>query len=168
MIDSDRVITLDELVESVPEVLIREAKQRVSAEEHAVEEVNYSIKDPLSMSKDLSKAQRIRLYMENNPEARNKDVVEALKGFSVTAADVANVKSIAKRQAASSRSSSRVETPVASAARKPVSPSTTMTNPGSSITLPELEAGVAFVKTAGSIMRAKHLLIIMSRSKLVR
>jgi hypothetical protein len=129
MIDSDRVITLDELVESVPEVLIREAEQRVSAEEHAVEEVNYSIKDPLSMSKDLSKAQRIRLYMENNPEARNKDVVEALKGFSVTAADVANVKSIAKRQAASSRSSSRVETPVASAARKPVSPSTTMTKP---------------------------------------
>ena len=78
MIDSDRVITLDDLVESVPEVLVREAEEKMNTAQSAVEEVNYSIKDPLSMSKELSKAQRIRLYMENNPEARNRDVVEAL------------------------------------------------------------------------------------------
>jgi hypothetical protein len=40
-----------------------------------------------------------------------------------------------------------------------------MTSAGASITLPELEAGVAFVKTAGSIMRAKHLLIIIEQIK---
>jgi hypothetical protein len=164
MIDSDRVITLDDLVESVPEVLVREAEEKMSSAQNAVEEVNYSIKDPLSMSKELSKAQRIRLYMENNPEARNRDVVEALTPFNVTAADVANVKSIAKRQGGGI-STVRSETPAASAAKKAASSSTSITSPGSSITLPELEAGVAFVKMAGSIMRAKHLLIIIEQIK---
>lgn len=164
MIDSDRVITLDDLVESVPEVLVREAEERMNSAQSAAEEVNYSIKDPFSMTKELSKAQRIRLYMENNPEARNKDVVEALKQFRVSAADVANVKSIAKRQAGNSRPS-RVEPSVASSVKRPVSSGTSMTSPGASITLPELEAGVAFVKTAGSIMRAKHLLIIIEQIK---
>ena len=79
MIDTDRFITLDDLVESVPEVLVREAEQKMSSAQSAVEEVNYSIKDPLSMSKELSKAQRIRLFMDSNPEARNRDVVEALQ-----------------------------------------------------------------------------------------
>jgi hypothetical protein len=164
MIDSDRVITLDDLVESVPEVLVREAEEKMSNVQSAVEEVNYSIKDPLSMSKELSKAQRIRLYMENHPEARNRDVVEALQQFSVTAADVANVKSIAKRQGGGA-ASKREQASMPSVAKKPSSPSTSMTSPGSSITLPELEAGVAFVKTAGSIMRAKHLLIIIEQIK---
>jgi hypothetical protein len=164
MIDSDRLITLDDLVESVPEVLVREAEEKMNSAQSAAEEVNYSIKDPLSMTKDLSKAQRIRLYMENNPEARNRDVVEALKQFSVTAADVANVKSIAKRQGGGTPSArSEVAAP---AVGKKVSPAGTgMTSPGASITLPELEAGVAFVKTAGSIMRAKHLLIIIEQIK---
>jgi len=164
MIDSDRVITLDDLVESVPEVLVREAEEKMNTAQSAVEEVNYSIKDPLSMSKELSKAQRIRLYMENNPEARNRDVVEALKQFSVTAADVANVKSIAKRQGGSV-GSGRSEAPAAAPKRPAAATSTSISSPGSSITLPELEAGVAFVKTAGSIMRAKHLLIIIEQIK---
>jgi len=164
MIDSDRFITLDDLVESVPEVLVREAEEKMNSAQSAAEEVNYSIKDPFSMSKDLSKAQRIRLYMENNPEARNRDVVEALQQFSVTAADVANVKSIAKRQGGGS-SSSRSEVATPAAGKKVTSAGTGMTSPGASITLPELEAGVAFVKTAGSIMRAKHLLIIIEQIK---
>jgi hypothetical protein len=166
MIDTDRFITLDDLVESVPEVLVREAEQKLSSAQNAVEEVNYSFKDPLSMSKELSKAQRIRLFMENNPGARNRDVVEALEQFSITAADVANVKSIAKRQGKStSGRSSRVETPAPSAPKKAAPSNTSLTSPGSSITLPELEAGVAFVKSAGSIMRAKHLLIIIEQIK---
>ncbi len=164
MIDSDRFITLDDLVESVPEVLVREAEEKMNSAQSAAEEVNYSIKDPFSMSKDLSKAQRIRLYMENNPEARNRDVVEALQQFSVTAADVANVKSIAKRQGGGSFSS-RSEAAAPAAGKKVSSAGTGMTSPGASITLPELEAGVAFVKTAGSIMRAKHLLIIIEQIK---
>jgi hypothetical protein len=162
MIDTDRFVTLDDLVESVPEVLVREAEQKMSSAQSAVEEVNYSIKDPSRMSKDLSKAQRIRRFMESNPEARNRDVVEALQQFSITAADVANVKSIAKRQGKSiSESPKRSETPAPSAPKKAAASGTSLTSPGSSISLPELEAGVAFVKTAGSIMRAKHLLIIL-------
>jgi hypothetical protein len=166
MIDTDRFITLDDLVESVPEVLVREAEQKMSSAQSVVEEVNYSIKDPLSMSKELSKAQRIRLFMENNPEARNRDVVEALQQFSITAADVANVKSIAKRQGKSTgESTRRSETPAPVAQKKTAASGTGLTSPGSSISLPELEAGVAFVKTAGSIMRAKHLLIIIEQIK---
>ena len=118
------------------------------------------------MSKELSKAQRIRLFMDSNPEARNRDVVEALQQFSITAADVANVKSIAKRQGKSiSQSAKRSETPAPSAPKKATPSGTSLTSPGSSISLPELEAGVAFVKTAGSIMRAKHLLIIIEQIK---
>ncbi|MCE2784987.1 MAG: hypothetical protein LW699_08900 [Pirellula sp.] len=166
MIDTDRFVTLDDLVESVPEVLVREAEQKMSSAQSAVEEVNYSIKDPSRMSKDLSKAQRIRRFMESNPEARNRDVVEALQQFSITAADVANVKSIAKRQGKSiSESPKRSETPAPSAPKKAAASGTSLTSPGSSISLPELEAGVAFVKTAGSIMRAKHLLIIIEQIK---
>ena len=104
MVDVERVVTLDDLVESVPEVLVRQAEEKRKSARNKAEDVNYSIQDPLSMSKELSKAQRIRLYMENNPEARNRDVVEALQQFSVTAADVANVKSIAKRQSADRKS----------------------------------------------------------------
>jgi hypothetical protein len=166
MIDTDRFVTLDDLVESVPEVLVREAEQKMSSAQSAVEEVNYSIKDPTRMSKDLSKAQRIRRFMESNPEARNRDVVEALQQFSITAADVANVKSIAKRQGKSiSESPKHSETPAPSAPKKAAASGTSLTSPGSSISLPELEAGVAFVKTAGSIMRAKHLLIIIEQIK---
>jgi hypothetical protein len=166
MIDTDRFVTLDDLVESVPDVLVREAEQKMSSAQSAVEEVNYSIKDPTRMSKDLSKAQRIRRFMESNPEARNRDVVEALQQFSITAADVANVKSIAKRQGKSiSESPKRSETPAPSAPKKAAASGTSLTSPGSSISLPELEAGVAFVKTAGSIMRAKHLLIIIEQIK---
>jgi hypothetical protein len=166
MIDTDRFITLDDLVESVPEVLVREAEQKMSSAQSVVEEVNYSIKDPLDMSKELSKAQRIRRFMESNPEARNRDVVEALQQFSITAADVANVKSIAKRQGKSiSESPKRSETPSPSTPKKAAASGTSLTSPGSSISLPELEAGVAFVKTAGSIMRAKHLLIIIEQIK---
>lgn len=163
MVDIERVVTLDDLVESVPEDLVRRAElEKVALKSH-IEEVNYSVKGSDNMSKELSKAQRIRLYMENNPGVRNKEVVEALKHYSVTAADVANVKSIAKKQGGKESRSYVPEVSAPRAARTEAS--TGMTNPGASITLPELEAGVAFVKAAGSIMRAKHLLIIIEQIK---
>jgi hypothetical protein len=168
MVDIERVVTLDDLVESVPEDLVRRAElEKVALKSHLaksqIEEVKYSVGGSDNMSKELSKAQRIRLYMENNPGVRNKEVVEALKHYSVTAADVANVKSIAKKQGGKE---SRSYVPEVSAPRASRAESSTgMTNPGASITLPELEAGVAFVKAAGSIMRAKHLLIIIEQIK---
>lgn len=159
MVDLERVITLDELVESVPEEMIREAEsQRREPKKSTIATSNRAPRESNNMSKDLSKAQRIRNYLSANPEARNKDVVEALEAYSVTAADVANVKSISKRNSEPS------ERPPKEAGRTR-SESTAITSPGSSITLPELEAGVAFVKASGSIMRAKHLLIIIEQIK---
>ncbi|MBM3965246.1 MAG: hypothetical protein FJ308_09305, partial [Planctomycetes bacterium] len=157
MVDIERVITLDELVESVPENLVRQAESRKSLADESTHEAAHIAKGK-NMSKELSKAQRIRAFMESNPEARNKDIVEALKQYKVTAADVANVKSISKRASGDAPTPRRSTRP-----RSERSESTAISSPGASITLPELEAGVAFVKAAGSIMRAKHLLIIIEQ-----
>ncbi len=158
----DRVVTLDELLDSVPEDLVREAETRSQSSSFFDEDSPESTTESEnSMSKDLSKAQRIRNYMDANPEARNKDVVEALKQHKVTAADVANVKSISKRGGKEiGRPAKESTKPRAEKAE-----STAMSATGASITLPELEAGVAFVKAAGSVMRAKHLLIIIEQIK---
>jgi hypothetical protein len=162
MVDIERVVTLDELVERVPERMIREAERnRTQIEEISPVPTHSPLKETHIVSKELSKAQRIRNFLEANPEARNKDVVEALSAYSVTAADVANVKSITKRSTAK-------QAVVHREPRRPrpePSESTAMSSAGPSITLPELEAGVAFVKAAGSIMRAKHLLIIIEQIK---
>lgn len=162
MVDMERVITLDELVESVPEDLIRQAElQRIEQQRNtASSKQQAASKGTNEMSKDISKAQRIRNYLAAHPEARNRDVVEALQEYSVTAADVANVKSISKRNGESA-----AERPAARDAVRSRAESTAIAAPGASITLPELEAGVAFVKAAGSIMRAKHLLIIIEQIK---
>lgn len=155
MVDMERVITLDELVESVPEEMVRQAESQRIESRKSTKHANSNLpKGSIDMSKELSKAQRIRNYLTANPEARNRDVVEALQQYSVTAADVANVKSISKRSGETTERSPRAK-----------SESTGISSPGSSITLPELESGVAFVKAAGSIMRAKHLLIIIEQIK---
>jgi hypothetical protein len=97
--------------------------------------------------------------LESNPEARNKDVVEALKQYKVTAADVANVKSLSKRTSAKRTSAAPRETK----SRVERSESTGLAPVGASVSLPELEAGVAFIKASGSITRAKHVLIIIEQ-----
>jgi hypothetical protein len=114
------------------------------------------------MSKELSKAKRIREYLDNHPGSRNKDAVEALGEYGVTAADVANVKSHQKRTQGSAKKSS------SSSKAKPTtetSSSNALTNNGPTINWKELEAGVAFVKAAGSVQRAQHLLIIIDQIK---
>lgn len=162
MVDLDRVVTLDELVDRVPEQLIRQAEQfRLESEEIIDEEPVHRTKESQIVNKDLSKAKRIRMYLEDHPGIRNRDVVEALGEYSVTAADVANVKSILKKSDVK-RPAAKRETKRPQVAR---SESTALTSAGASITLPELEAGVAFVKAAGSITRAKHVLIIIEQIK---
>ncbi len=163
MIDIERVVTLDELVERVPEQLIRQAEQNRSEsakENHST--TSRRVQEQDIVTKEPSKAQRIRRFLEENPEVRNKDVVDALAEYQITAADVANVKSIAKRAVQKS-------TPTHREPRKPLSEpratTTSVTTAGPAITLPELEAGVAFVKAAGSVTRAKHLLIIIEQIK---
>jgi hypothetical protein len=160
MMDFDRVVTLDDLVESVPEALVREAEQKRLASEEIIDDSHHQhAKETRTVARDQSKAQRIREYLETNPEARNKDVVEALKQFKVTAADVANVKSLTKRTAGK-RTSGTVRETKRTVER---SESTGLAPVGASVSLPELEAGVAFIKASGSITRAKHVLIIIEQ-----
>ena len=51
------------------------------------------------MSRDQpSKSKRVQEFLRANPQARNRDVVEALKEFGVTAADVSNAKAQLKKK----------------------------------------------------------------------
>lgn len=162
MADFDRVVTLDDLVESVPEELLREAeKNRIAADEIIDETYHLRTKEPQIVSRGQSKAQRIREYLEANPEARNKDVVEVLQEYKVTAADVANVKSLMKRSASKASASDRAKNPTSPVKKE----STAIATVGPSITIPELEAGVNFIKSVGSVTRAKHVLIIIEQIK---
>ncbi|MCY2983220.1 MAG: hypothetical protein NTY15_06225 [Planctomycetota bacterium] len=154
MVDIERVVTLDDLMDRVPEDLVRDAESRRIEEESATNRES-------SMSKEPSKAKRIREYLDKHPGARNKDAVESLGAYGVTAADVANVKSHQKRTEGTTRGSA----PVQSKASPEVSKSTTLTSSGPTINWKELEAGVAFVKAAGSVQRAQHLLIIIDQIK---
>ncbi|XZE45525.1 hypothetical protein SH467x_000769 [Pirellulaceae bacterium SH467] len=154
MIDVERVVTLDELMDRVPEHLVRDAESRSDK----TEAKTVPSTRPDNMSKEPSKAQRIRSFLEENPEARNKDVVVALEKYNVTAADVANVKSQMKRAEAAVPSSRRkIEGAVA--------PDVASDEPGPNLNLKHLEAAVEFVKLAGSVQAAQHLLIIVDRIK---
>ncbi len=156
MVDIERVVTLDELMEQVPEQLVRDAEsRRIDVDTNAIRETSES-----SMSKEPSKAKRIREYLNKHLGARNKDAVEALGEYGVTAADVANVKSHQKRSEGKPRKST--STP---RVKSESSVSTALTSNGPTINWKELDAGVAFVKAAGSVQRAQHLLIIIDKIK---
>ncbi len=156
MVDIERVVTLDELMDRVPEELVRDAESR------RIEEKSETFRESTenNMSKEPSKAKRIREYLDKHPGARNKDAVESLGAYGVTAADVANVKSHQKRTEGSSRKGA------SSTKTRPESTSSTaLTSNGPTLNWKELEAGVAFVKAAGSVQRAQHLLIIIDQIK---
>jgi hypothetical protein len=154
MVDIERVVTLDDLMETVPEDLIRDAETRK-------QESELKRNDQEESSKMTSKAERIRDYLTENPEAKNKDVAEALSSYGVKAADVANAKSHLKKtgQKLGKRGASSAKPRL-----EPTAKSTaTATDPGPSVNLRELEAGVAFVEAVGSVQRAQHLLIIIGQ-----
>ena len=156
MVDIERVVTLDELMDRVPEELVRDAEsRRIEEETQTCRESNEN-----SMSKEPSKAKRIREYLDKHPGARNKDAVESLGAYGVTAADVANVKSHQKRTEGSSRKSAS-----STKTKSEATSSTALTSNGPTLNWKELEAGVAFVKAAGSVQRAQHLLIIIDQIK---
>ncbi|XZE20229.1 hypothetical protein SH449x_000092 [Pirellulaceae bacterium SH449] len=156
MVDVERVVTLDELMERVPEHLVKEAESKIEKEEQL--EFNPT-RESNRMSKEPSKAQRIRAYMEAHPEARNKDIVEALEKYEVKAADVANVKAHLKR------TTGDVAPPKRAAAAAPSSPTVPTGGGFPNVNLKHLEAAVDFVKLVGSVQDAQHLLIIVERVK---
>jgi hypothetical protein len=151
MVDIDRVVTLDELMDRVPEHLVKDAESRldyIESEEYSPTHMSYDMSD-------LSKAQRIRSYLESHPEVRNKDVVSALDKYGVKAADVANVKSQMKK----------AETSAEPAKRTARSTASQSADNGPSLNLKHLEAAVDFVALVGSVQAAQHLLIIVDRVK---
>jgi hypothetical protein len=159
MVDVERVVTLDELMDRVPEHLVREAESK--RELMSQQEFTRS-SESSSMSKEPSKAQRIRAYMEAHPEARNKDIVAALDKYEVKAADVANVKAHMKRVSGDTTPRKRGPVPaIPSSAAANVIPAGGFPN----VNLKHLEAAVDFVKLVGSVQDAQHLLIIVDRVK---
>ena len=111
--------------------------------------------------KKISKSKRIQDYIGSNPEARNREVVDALAAYSVTPADVSNAKSQLKKKQLTASS----DAPVAGTKRKKLvgtkvgtkrtASSSSATN---AISLDELEASAGYIKSVGGLDRAQQLL----------
>jgi hypothetical protein len=106
----------------------------------------------------LSKSERIRQYLDRNPEARNKDVVDALKEFKVTPADVSNAKAQLKKKGAKQKSSGKVEAKTT----VPKKPEVVL---DATINLDILDAGIEFINKAGGINEAQYALNVIKRIK---
>jgi hypothetical protein len=115
--------------------------------------------------KNLSKSKRIRNFLEARPEARNRDVVEALTEYGVTAADVSNAKAQLKRKGDSPAKRGRpAASPAAANPATATSKSETIaTAEGGSIAMHEIEAALNFVREMGSLDRARQLLVIIQQ-----
>ncbi len=112
--------------------------------------------------KKTSKAKRIQDFLSTNPEARNREVVEALAAHSVTAADVSNAKSQLKRKQLGltpSASAAKPRSTKASTSRKAAKQSAST----SSISLNELELTAGFIKSVGDLNRAQELLQMVAQ-----
>lgn len=107
--------------------------------------------------KKISKSKRIQDYIGSNPEARNREIVEALTAHSVTAADVSNAKSqLKKKQLAASPGASATGTK-----RKKVlgtKKAASLSGATGTISLDELEASAGYIKSVGGLDRAQQLL----------
>ena len=105
-----------------------------------------------------SKSQRIQDYIRANPQERNRDVVEALKEFGVTAADVSNAKAHMKKKYTRRRSRAAVVVP-------PTIPGANdgESSSANSISISEIEATIDYVQSVGGIGRAQQLLAIIQQ-----
>ena len=108
-----------------------------------------------------SKSKRVRDYLTEHPQARNKDVVEALSEFGVTPADVSNAKTHLKKRASKRRNRSVV----VGVAEDASTDTTSDTEPAAlaQISIPEIDAALHFVRQVGSIDRARLLLAIIQQ-----
>lgn len=105
-----------------------------------------------------SKSKRIQEYLRANPQSRNRDVVEALKEFGVTAADVSNAKAQLKKKY--TRRRSRAAAVVAASVTGGEAPTDEASN---SISISEIEAAIDYVQVVGGITRAQQLLAIIQQ-----
>lgn len=156
------VNSLDEMVEEAARTLGVEIPEEMPEEEQNDKN-----------GKPISKSQRVRDYLEANPEARNKDVAADLEPYGVRPADVANTKAImkkkeakkAKKRAAAAGKAAladKSDSAVGSAASGPAA-SGVMPEIEATVQLHLLEAGVEFVRKAGGINEAQHILGVIRR-----
>lgn len=108
-----------------------------------------------------SKSKRVRDYLTEHPQARNKEVVEALAEFGVTPADVSNAKTHLKKRASKRRNRSVVVAVTAEAATHPTG-NEEQSNVAQ-ISLTEIDSALNFVRQVGSIDRARQLLVIIQQ-----
>lgn len=105
-----------------------------------------------------SKSQRIQEYLSANPQARNRDCVEALSEFGVTAADVSNAKAQLKKKFTRRRSRG-----VAVVAAGISAENGQVGDGANSISLSEIDAAIEYVQSVGDINRAQQLLLILQQ-----
>jgi len=124
----------------------------------------------VTTKQELSKSGRIRLYMKQHPGVRNKDIVKALSHHGIKAADVANVKSQMKRKAAkqAGKSAGTSKTAVtATAGTRATTPApadvATVATIDATVGLDVLEEGMEFIRKAGGINEAQHVLNLIRR-----
>lgn len=137
-----------------------------------------------SESTGLSKSQIVRKYLSENPDARNKEVAQALAASGVTAADVANVKAIDKKKLAGApvKAAGRPGkkgkvrgSMLQGAERVPATPTEGVANEAAEvrrngkrqgaaeIALADLDAGIAFIEAVGSLERGKQVIELIER-----
>lgn len=139
----------------------------------------------ITQGESKSKSRRIREYLEDHPEARNRDIASALEQFGVRPADVANVKAQQKNKGASKptvelataaptqargkkaakKSPRKTAGPKASTGRQA---SIAMAPPASTpntadINLNEVDAAIRYIEQAGGIERAKQIIELVER-----
>lgn len=105
-----------------------------------------------------SKSQRVQEYLRANPQARNRDCVEALREFGVTAADVSNAKAHLKKKY--SRRRSRAVAVVTAGTSGGEGEANDPTN---SISIAEIEATIDYVQAVGGMARAQQLIAIIQQ-----
>ncbi len=105
-----------------------------------------------------SKSKRVQDYLRANPQSRNRDVVEALSDFGVTAADVSNAKAQLKKKYTRRRSRAAAVVAASVTTGEQVAEESHV-----SISIVELEATVDYVQSVGGIARAQQLIAIIQQ-----
>lgn len=142
----ERVVTLNDLVDSIPEEIVLQYQA-------GAEDIPSSENTDMASSKNISKSQRIRDYLESHPNAKGKDILSALSQYGVKQSDIGNVKSKMKKDGvAPAKPTPAAPKPAAASAVSPFG-----------ISFKALESGTVFLKEAGSLTNAKELLTIIDQ-----
>ncbi len=148
----DRIVTLNDLVDSVPEEILLQ----IQSESHALQENLNNESNDMAAGKDISKSQRIRDYLDAHPNAKGKEIISALSQYGIKQTDVGNVKAKMKKDGVVPKASS------AASAKAKAAPAAVVSS-SFGISFPALEAGTRFLKEAGSLANAKEILTIIDQ-----